>query len=148
MSKLYDSLGEDPDYDHEYQEYGRILALECCKMKEDKSMGKAKSPVNSANARTYFDGAFLHKFLMFYEEKRPYEPELVDKSQVFLGVFAMEYGVKIKEEDLERMQHALMRAGFGDEQQEMIRKAFAGYGRTGSSTRSKESDRRVELIDN
>ena len=128
MSLLNQSLRDD----HDFKNYGHVLALECYQMTEDMSLIGAKSPVNSKNVKTYFDGAFLHDFLMYYEDRRRDDPLLVDKYQVFLGVSAMEHGVKIEKEDLDWMQLALIRSKIREDQRVRIQEAFAEYGRTGS----------------
>ena len=128
MSLLYYSLRDEDSY----QAFGSLLALECCKRADDMSLRKANSPVNSKNVQTYFNGDFLHNFLMYYEQKRNEDPDLVDMYQVFLGVFAMEYGVKIAKKDMKIMHSALIVANLAEDKKDVIREAFAEYWRTGS----------------
>ena len=79
---------------------------------------------------------------MFYEQKRKRNENLdfVDMYQVFLGVFAMEYGVEIAEEDMEIMQSALVKANLTENTKNFIREAFADYGRNGSLARLELTD--------
>ena len=101
------------------------------------SLRKANSPVNSKDVQTYFDKDFLHDFLMFYVQKRKRNENLdfVDMYQVFLGVFAMEYGVEIAEKDMEIMHTALVEADLNEDTKYVIGQAFADYERTGSLAR-------------
>ena len=109
-----------------------ILTLECYQITRDNRLYQYGYPVNSENVHTYFNGGLLHRFLLLQEAKRHYDPLLSDRYQVFLGVFAMEHGVKVEKEDMEIMQHALIRSTLPADKKEMIREAFAEYGRTGS----------------
>ena len=131
MSYLHELLRKDD----EYKGYGELLALQCRKWNHDTTLIGAKSPIHSENADTYFTEAFLHGLMMYYEDQRPHNSWHVDKYQVFLGVFAMEHGVEIEKDDLERMQHALIRSDIGAHHREKIGEAFAEYGRTGSLDR-------------
>ena len=133
MSLLHHSLQNDD----EYQEYGYMLALECHRVTKDMSLFGAMSPVNSKNVQTYFTPSFLHDFLMSYEAKRRVDTLPVDTYQVFLGVFAMEYGVKIQKDDMNRLQGALANSNMKPDRREMIRKALTEYGRTGSLARAR-----------
>ena len=133
MSLLHHSLQNDDDY----QEYGYMLALECHRVTKDMSLFGAMSPVNSKNVQTYFTPAFLHEFLMSYEAKRRVDTLPVDTYQVYLGVFAMEYGVKIQKDDMERLQGALANSNMKPDTREMIREALVEYGKTGSLPRAK-----------
>ena len=128
MSMLYDALRNDRDYAMSRS----ILTLECYQMTRDNRLYQYGYPINSENVHTYFDGGFFHRFLLLQEAKQYYDPLLSDKTQVFLGVFAMEHGVKIEAEDMEIMQHALIRSNLRADKKEMIGEAFAEYGRTGS----------------
>ena len=133
MSLLYYYLFDDDNY----KRCCSILTLECYQMTEDDALFEYGSPVHSENVHTYFDGDFLHDFLMFYEQKRKRNENLdfVDMYQVFLGVFAMEHGVKVAQKDMEIMLTALVKANLTKNTKDFIREAFADYGRNGSLPR-------------
>ena len=114
-------------------------------MTRDNRLYQYGDPVNGENVRTYFDGGFLHRFLLLQEAKKQHDLLLGGKNQVFLGVFAMEHGVKVEKEDMEIMQHALIRSDLRADKKEVIREAFAEYGRTGSLARFELDDQWVVL---
>ena len=139
MSELYHFL----HHDDEYKAYSYMLALECSYMTGDTSLLDVKSPVSEENVRTYFNGVFLHDFLMFYERKRDEDPHLPHQYQVFLGVCAMEQGVKIEQGDMKMMQHALSKSDLQENKKKLIGKAFVEYAKTGSLSPVEVEDQSV-----
>ena len=111
-----------------------VLAVECYLKLKDPNLVYENSLVNSENVKDYFNATFLHESLDFFASEDAVNPSLNSEYQVFLVLWAMDYGVKIEEGDLEIAKKALVAMELSKERKNQIKEAFEDYKSDGGWT--------------
>lgn len=115
----------------EYTKYGLLLDHECLKLFGDPKL-EITSVINRKYAVSELNNGKFHKILMRYESKDgksrwEYPGMSADKCAVFLGVYSMERGVKIGEDDMEVLRSAVKRVDLHREAKEQVENALTHY---------------------
>ena len=134
LSSLYDWLHDNDDH----LKLGIVLAIEGYLKSKDPNFVDENSPVNSKNVKDYLNTTFLHEVLEFCASEGAMKPSLKTRNneyQVFLVLWAMDYGVKIEEGDLEMAKKALVAMELlSKERNNQIKEAFEDYKSDGGWT--------------
>ena len=119
----------------EYQEYGMLLDHESFQLFDDPKL-RITSVLNRAYAVERLNDGKFHKFLMRYQTKdgKPLwgsadkeAGKYADKHAVYLGVYYMERGVTIGEDDMKILRSAAKRVELHEEAKEQVEKALTRY---------------------